>query len=78
MTRLGPPELTTLFGPEIAALTDDLDGSGALGQLRAFDGDERLYVSPGAGVIATVEPTATVPTSMLTEALAVWSVFQVT
>ncbi len=58
--QLGTPELTTLFGPQIAALTSTLDGSDALARLRAFDDGGRLYVTPLPGIIGTVDLDGTV------------------
>ena len=53
---LGSPELTTLFGPDIAELATSLDDSGALDQLRSFRDDETVVVIPVAGVIGRIEP----------------------
>ncbi len=58
--RLGPPELTALFGPQIAALTSSLDESGALARLRSFDRGGRVHVTPMPGVVGTVDPDGTV------------------
>ena len=57
---LGTPELTALFGPEIASLTDGLAESGTLERLRSFDPEGRLFVSPVSGVVGTVWPGGTV------------------
>ncbi len=57
---IGTPELTALFGPQIVALTEALDESGALDRLRSFDSLDRLHVSPIADVVGTVEPSGQV------------------
>lgn len=62
---IGTPELTTLFGPEIAALTDALTASGTLARLRTFDPNSRLLVTPMPGVVGTVEPSGRVRVEQL-------------
>ncbi len=57
---IGTPELTALFGPHIAALTEALDETGAVTRLRSFDPDQRLHVVAMAGVIGTVETSGQV------------------
>jgi signal transduction histidine kinase len=57
---IGAAELTALFGPTIAQLTDSLEGSDALRELREFDDDARVFVAPTNRVIATVNPDGTV------------------
>ena len=52
---LGSPELTTLFGPDLAALTSTLDESGALDRLRTFRDDRHLVVAPVAGVLGDID-----------------------
>ena len=54
VTRLGTAELTALFGPEVAALTSELDAIDALDQLRAVDPDRELHVLTGPDVVAAV------------------------
>lgn len=54
-TALGSPELTALFGPDLAGLTASLDGTGALDRLRSFRDDERLLVAPVSGVLGEIE-----------------------
>lgn len=53
---LGSPELTTLFGPDIAALVASLEDTGVLDRLREFRDDEVVVVVvPAAGVIGQIE-----------------------
>lgn len=52
---LGSPELTTLFGPDIAGLTSTLDEAGALDRLRELRDDRHLVVAPVAGVLGDID-----------------------
>ncbi len=52
---LGSPELTTIFGPDLAALTSTLDEAGALDRLRSFRSDGHLVVAPIAGVLGDID-----------------------
>jgi len=52
---LGSPELTTLFGPDIAALTSTLDEAGALDRLRDLRDDRHVVVAPVAGVLGDID-----------------------
>jgi signal transduction histidine kinase len=52
---LGSPELTALFGPDLADLTASLERSGALERLRSFRPDGTLVVAPVAGVLGEIE-----------------------
>ncbi len=58
--QIGAPELTTLFGPQIVALTDALEPSGAVARLRSFDDGGLLRVTPMADVVGTVEASGQV------------------
>ena len=51
---VGSPQLTTLFGPDIAGLAASLDDAGALDRLRSFRTDGALIVVPVPGVIGEV------------------------
>lgn len=52
---IGSPELTALFGPDLANLVAGLDDAGALDELRAFRSDGSLVVSPVAGVVGVID-----------------------
>ncbi len=52
---LGSPELTTLFGPDLAALASTLDESGALDRLREFRDDRHVVVAPITGVLGDID-----------------------
>lgn len=52
---LGSPQLTALFGPDIADLAASLDSAGALERLRSFRPDGSIVVVPVAGVIGEVD-----------------------
>lgn len=52
---LGSPELTALYGPDLAAIAAELDESGALDRLRSFRDDGNLVVAPIAGVLGEIE-----------------------
>lgn len=51
---IGSPELTAVFGPQIAGLTEALEGTGALDELRSHRSDGLILVTPTRGVVATV------------------------
>ena len=53
--ELGSPQLTTLFGPDIADLAASLDDVGALDRLRSFRADGSLIVVPVAGVLGEID-----------------------
>jgi signal transduction histidine kinase len=53
---IGTPELTALFGPEIADLTARLDEHDALDRLRALRPDGLVRIAPSAGIVGTVDP----------------------
>jgi signal transduction histidine kinase len=53
-SEFGAPELTALFGPEIAEVTSALEPTGALDELRNLHPDGALQVSPAPGIVATV------------------------
>lgn len=53
--ELGSPQLTTLFGPDIADLAASLDDVGALDRLRSFRVDGSLVVVPVTGVVGEVD-----------------------
>ncbi|MDW3216242.1 MAG: ATP-binding protein [Ilumatobacteraceae bacterium] len=53
--ELGSPQLTTLFGPDIADLAASLDDVGALDRLRSFRADGSLVVVPVTGVVGQVD-----------------------
>ena len=52
---IGSPELTALFGPDLANLVAGLDDAGAMDELRSFQADGRLVVSPVAGVVGVID-----------------------
>lgn len=52
---IGTPELTALFGPEIAELTALLDEHDALDRIRALRADGLVRVAPSAGIVGTVD-----------------------
>jgi signal transduction histidine kinase len=52
---LGTPELTALFGPEIAELTARLDAHQALDPIRSLRDDGLVRVAPSAGIVGTVD-----------------------
>ena len=45
----------SVYGPQIAQMTSELAESDALDRLRTFDDDDRIFVSLGSDVVATVE-----------------------
>jgi signal transduction histidine kinase len=57
---LGTPELTALFGPEIADLAARLDEHDALEPIRALRADGLVRVAPSAGIVGTVDATGRV------------------
>ena len=57
---LGAAQLTALFGPQVADLAGALDGTGALAELREFDTDGRIFVSPVRNVVATIDRDGTI------------------
>lgn len=52
---LGSPQLTALFGPDIADLAASLDAAGVLDRLRSFRSDSSLLVVPIPGVIGEID-----------------------
>lgn len=52
---IGTPELTALFGPEIADLAARLDDHEALDPIRALRDDRLVRVAPSAGIVGTVD-----------------------
>lgn len=52
---IGTPELTALFGPEIADLTARLDEHGALDRIRTLRSDGLVRIAPSAGIVGTVD-----------------------
>ena len=52
---IGTPELTALFGPEIAELTARLDEHDALDRIRSLRADGLVRVAPSAGIVGTVD-----------------------
>ena len=52
---IGTPELTALFGPEIAEITARLDAHDALDRIRALRADGLVRVAPSAGIVGTVD-----------------------
>ena len=52
---LGSPQLTALFGPDIADLAASLDAAGVLDRLRSFRSDGSLLVVPIPGVIGEID-----------------------
>ena len=52
---LGTPELTALFGPEIADVAARLDEHGALDPIRSLRTDGLVRVAPSAGIVGTVD-----------------------
>jgi signal transduction histidine kinase len=57
---LGTPELTALFGPEIADVAARLDERGALDPIRSLRADGLVRVAPSAGIVGTVDATGQV------------------
>lgn len=52
---IGSPQLTALFGPDIADLAASLDEAGALAPLRSFRSDGSIVVVPVSGVIGEID-----------------------
>lgn len=52
---IGSPQLTALFGPDIADLSAPLDEAGALDRLRSFRSDGAVVVVPVPGVIGVID-----------------------
>lgn len=52
---IGTPELTALFGPRIAGVTERLDDVGALTTIRNLRDDRLIRVAPSAGIVGTVD-----------------------
>lgn len=53
--ELGSPQLTTLFGPDIADLAASLDEVGVLDRLRSFRADDTLVVVPVVGIVGEID-----------------------
>ncbi|MFP5486822.1 MAG: histidine kinase dimerization/phospho-acceptor domain-containing protein, partial [Acidimicrobiia bacterium] len=52
---IGTPELTALFGPEIADVAARLDAHDALDPIRSLRTDRLVRVAPTAGIVGTVD-----------------------